>query len=105
MVGALLFVRKPIAGLGYALPWPGSIAASGSACRTRRVTAFMLLAAIAIMTAPARPVAPSPGLLFAAAVLQIVIGVVATSHTADVSRSSTSCGDRQDSGVSGTAAS
>jgi len=46
----------------------------------------MLLAAVAIVTAPARPGRTATRVLLAAAVLQIVIGVVATTHTADVSR-------------------
>jgi hypothetical protein len=46
----------------------------------------MLLAAVAIVTAPARPGRVATRVLICAAVLQIVIGVVATSHTAEVSR-------------------
>jgi hypothetical protein len=48
------------------------------------VTAFMLLAAVAIVTAPARPGRVATRLLVAAAAVQIVLAVVATSHTAQV---------------------
>ena len=86
VVGALLFLRKPIAVAGYA-PSPGR-------ARRRAVDRPAVLDGdslhaprrLAIVTAPARPGRSATRVLFAAAVLQIVIGVVATSHTADVSR-------------------
>jgi hypothetical protein len=85
-VGALLYLRKPIAVAGYAVPLVGLVAAEWIGLQYSSVTAFMLLAAVAIVTAPARPGRNAGRLLFGVAVLQIVLGIVATSHTAEVHR-------------------
>jgi hypothetical protein len=83
-VGALLFMRKPIAVAGYALPVAGLIVADWIGLDYANVTAFMLLAAVAIVTTPSRPGRTATRLLIVAAVAQIVIGVVATSHATQV---------------------
>ncbi len=83
-VGALLFLRKRIAVAGYAIPLAGLVVADWIGLEYANVTAFMLLAAVAIVTAPRRPGPAATRLLIAAAAAQIVIGVVATSHTAQV---------------------
>jgi hypothetical protein len=83
-VGALLALRKPIAVAGYAVPLAGLVVAEWIGLQYSSVTAFMLLAAVAIVTAPARPGRVATRLLVAAAAVQIVLAVVATSHTAQV---------------------
>jgi hypothetical protein len=85
-VGALLFLRKPVAVAGYAIPLAGLVVAQWIGLSYSDVTAFMLLAAVAIVTAPRRPGRRASELLYAAAALQIVLGVIATAHSADVQR-------------------
>src|SRR5204862_7446973 len=83
-VGALLFLRKPIAVAGYAIPLAGMMVAEWIGLPYSDVTAFMLLAAIAIITAPARPGPWARRVLVGAAALQIAIGVLATSYSTQV---------------------
>jgi hypothetical protein len=85
-VGALLFLRKPVAVAGYAIPLAGLVVAQWIGLSYSDVAAFMLLAAVAIVTAPQRPGRRASELLYAAAALQIVLGVIATAHSADVQR-------------------
>jgi hypothetical protein len=85
-VGALLFLRKPIAVAGFAIPLAGLVVADWIGLQYTSVTTFMLLTAVAIVTAPARPTGWVARVLVGAAALQIGIGVVATNATAEVTR-------------------
>ena len=83
-VGALLFARKRIAVAGYALPLAGLVFAQWVGLTYTNTTAFMLLAAIAILTVPARPSRNTVRVLAAAGALQIGLGLWATSHSPEV---------------------
>jgi hypothetical protein len=83
-VGVLLFLRKPMAVAGFALPLAGLVVADWIGLEYASITAFMLLAAVAIVTAPARPTGWVARVLVGAAVLQIVLGVVATNHPTEI---------------------
>jgi len=83
-VGALLFVRRPITVAGYAIPLAGLVAAQWIGLQYSEVTAFMLLAAIAIVAVPSRPGRRASRVLIGACAAQVVMGVVATSHTSQV---------------------
>ena len=85
-VGVLLFLRKPMAVAGFALPLAGLVVADWIGLEYAGITAFMLLAAVAIVTAPARPSGWVARVLVGAAALQIVVGVVASNATAEVAR-------------------
>jgi hypothetical protein len=86
VVGALLFARKRMAVAGYALPLAGLVLADWIGLTYTDITAFMLLAAIAIVTVPSRPSRTTVGLLVAASALQVGIGFLATSYGAEFNR-------------------
>jgi hypothetical protein len=85
-VGLLLFLRKPVAVAGYALPLVGLVLAWWIGLPYAGVTAFMLLAAVAIVTAPVNPRGWVARLLVGAAALQVVVGAVAINYPADIQR-------------------
>jgi hypothetical protein len=73
---------------GPATPWPvaGLVIADPIGLRYSSASSFVLLAAIGIVTVPARPNRVATALLGAAAILQVVLGFVATTNSVDVKR-------------------
>jgi hypothetical protein len=85
-VGVLLFARRRLAAAGYALPLVGLVVARWIGLPYSDVSAFMLLAAIGIVTVPARPTGVRVMFLATAAVVQLAVGWFAFPTSGDLER-------------------